>query len=71
MPPDPGKTQLSPTAMTLRDAARLLSKVGGEPVTEEMLQADVDGGAPLNADGTMNVVHYAAWLVRELANANG
>lgn len=71
MPPDPEKMRLSPTAMTLHDAARLLSKVGGEPVTEEMLQADIDAGAPLNADGTINVVHYAAWLVREMAIANG
>ena len=71
MVPDPGKTPLSPTAMSLRDAARLLTKVGGEPITEEMLQSDIDSGSPLNADGTVNLVHYAAWLVRELAANNG
>ena len=30
-----------------------------------MLRADAAAGAPLNADGTLNLVHYAAWLVRE------
>lgn len=70
MSADPEKKPLSPTAMTPRDTARLLSKIGGEVVTEEMLQADIEDGAPLNADGTMNMVHYAAWLVREMAIAN-
>ena len=71
MPPDPGKTSLSPTALSLKDAAKLLTKVGGKPITEEMLQADIDAGAPRNVDGTVNLVHYAAWLVRELAANNG
>lgn len=57
--------KLSPTAMTLANAARLLSAVGGQAVTVEMLQADVAAGAPTNADGTLNLVHYAAWLLRE------
>ena len=41
--------------------------LGGLPVSEEMLRADIDAGAPTNADGTMNLVHYAAWLVREMS----
>jgi len=32
-----------------------------------MIQTDIDDGAPLNADGTLNLVHYAAWLVKEMA----
>jgi hypothetical protein len=35
-----------------------------------MLKADVAAGAPLNADGTLNLVSYAAWLVRGLAEDN-
>jgi len=58
---------LQPTALPLADAARLLSAVGGQAVPVEMLQADVSAGAPTNADGTLNLVHYAAWLVREAA----
>lgn len=60
-------TRLNPGALTLLDAARLLSAAGGQRVSIEMLEADVAAGAPTNADGTLNVVHYAAWLVRQSA----
>jgi len=65
------KTVLSPTALLLDDAARLLTRSGGIPVTREMIQTDIDDGAPLNADGTLNLVHYAAWLVKDMAGAAG
>ena len=35
---------MNPNALTVPQLARLLSKAGGEPVTEEMLQADVGAG---------------------------
>ncbi|MEW6197741.1 MAG: hypothetical protein AB1601_03625 [Planctomycetota bacterium] len=60
--------KLNPTALPVAEAARLLSAVGGQAVTVEMLEADVAAGAPTNADGTLNLVHYAAWLVREMAS---
>jgi hypothetical protein len=56
---------LNPNALSVANAARLLSKVGGERVTEEMIRADLAAGAPKNPDGTVNLVHYAAWLVKE------
>ncbi len=70
MAEDPGKPPLSPTALPLRDAARLLSKTGGQPISTEMLEADIAEGAPTNPDGTINLVHYAAWLVKELASGD-
>jgi hypothetical protein len=63
-----GAGGLNPNALTLANAARLLTKAGGQPVTVEMLAADLVAGAPVNADGTINLVHYAAWIVREMAN---
>jgi hypothetical protein len=65
MPHDRETLSLNPNALTPADAARLLSKVGGQPMRVEMIQADLSTGAPVNADGTINLVHYAAWLVRE------
>ncbi len=62
------KPALNPTALPVADAARLLSAAGGHPVTPEQIRADIDAGAPTNGDGTINLVHYAAWLVREMAN---
>ena len=47
---------LNPNALTPADAARLLAKAGGEPVTEEMIRADLEAGAPANRDGTLNIV---------------
>ena len=61
------RTPLSPTAMTVRDTARLLSRTGGQPISEEMVEADIAVGAPVNPDGTINLVHYAAWLVKQQA----
>jgi len=57
--------RLNPAALSVADAARVLSRVGSTPVTEAMLRADLNAGAPANADGTINLVHYTAWLVKE------
>jgi len=59
--------KLNPAALPLADAARLLSAAGGQRITVDMLEADQVVGAPANADGTLNLVHYAAWLVREMS----
>lgn len=59
-------TQLSPQALRLVDLARILSASGGRPVTIEMLEMDIEDGAPTNPDGTINLVNYAAWLVGEM-----
>ena len=61
---------MDPTAMRIEVAAQILSKAGGRLVTEEMLRNDIDGGAPANADGTLNLVHYAAWLLKEMARGD-
>ncbi len=61
---------LSPSALNLADAAKVLSKLFAKPVTEAMLREDIADGAPTNADDTLNLVHYAAWLMREVAGAD-
>lgn len=61
----PSTPTLNPSALSVPDAAKLLTKVGGERVTPTMIEADREAGAPANADGTLHLVHYAAWLVKE------
>jgi hypothetical protein len=56
---------LNPSALSVADAAKLLSRVGGERVTTAMIEADRVAGAPANPDGTLHLVHYAAWLAKE------
>ncbi len=58
------------TALTLAQAAKILAAAGSRRITEAMVRADIDAGAPTNADGTVNLVHYAAWLVREVAGGD-
>ena len=67
MQPPNGENSLSPTSLPVADAARLLTRAGGQAISVQMIEADLAAGAPANADGTMNLVHYAAWLVREMA----
>ena len=54
------KHQLRPTALTPEDAAQLLTSLGGKTVTVETIRADIDAGAPVNADDTVNLVDYEA-----------
>ena len=61
---------MDPTALRIEDAAQILSKADGRRVTEETLQNNIDDGAPTNADGTLNLVHYAAWLIMEMARGD-
>ena len=57
---------LNPAALAVADAAKLLTKLGGAPVARDMIEADIAAGAPTNADGTLHLVLYAAWLVSRL-----
>jgi len=59
------ENRLDPTALTLEQAAKLLG------VGREMLEADVAARAPANDDGTINLVHYAAWLNRQTQGDDG
>jgi hypothetical protein len=35
-----------------------------------MLRADLAAGAPANPDGTLQLVHYGAWLIREMSTGD-
>jgi len=57
---DDGKGGRNPAALRVEDAAKALG------ISEDMLRADLAAGAPTNADGTVNLVHYAAWLNQQM-----
>jgi hypothetical protein len=61
---------LNPQALSLEDVARILTASGWKPVTVDMVRDDIDDGAPVNPDGTINLVQYAAWIVREMSRAD-
>lgn len=51
-------------ALTREQLVALLTKVGSANYSMEMLDSDIASGMPLNADGTANLIYYAAWLLR-------
>ncbi len=53
------------TEMRISDITAVLRRGGARHLTEERLRGDIEAGAPVNADGTVNLIHYAAWLARE------
>lgn len=62
-PPESGEeSPLNPAAVPVEQLARML----GLPMDD--LCQHVAQGAPTNANGTINVVHYAAWLNAPGAN---
>lgn len=62
----PGSAPINPLSLTVDEAARMLTAAGGKKVTPEMVQADINAGAPTAPGGRINLVHYAAWLIREV-----
>lgn len=54
------------TALSIANAARLLQVAGAPGADESSLREHLARGAPANADGTINLVHFAAWLAKEL-----
>ncbi|MGV3483355.1 MAG: hypothetical protein ACO1RT_02925 [Planctomycetaceae bacterium] len=57
---------VDPARLSIEQAAKLLSAAYRERIEAAAVQVDVDAGAPTNADGTINLVHYAAWQAKEL-----
>lgn len=57
---------VNPLSLTVEELARLLSAAGGRKVGPEQVQSDIDAGAPALPGGRVNLVHYAAWLMREV-----
>jgi hypothetical protein len=48
--------------MTVEELAEELREAGAEHATPEAIRADIAAGAPVNEDGTLDPVAYAAWL---------
>ena len=62
--------QLNPLALSAENLVTLLQKAGYRAMTLDLLQEDIDGGVPVNADGTISLVKYMAWIIREV-HSNG
>ncbi len=67
---DEARSRLDPASLSVADLAVLLTKAGGVRIDAEQVRADIEAGAPTSADGTINQMHYAAWLAQAIATSN-
>lgn len=61
---------LDPNRLTPEQAAKLLSAAAKIRIPVEQIAEDLEIGAPRNADGTISLVHYAAWMVKEMGRGD-
>jgi hypothetical protein len=61
---------IDPNRLSVEQLVKLLSAAYRERVDAEKVQQDLETGAPANPDGTINLVHYAAWLVKEMGRGD-
>lgn len=62
--PAPGPQAVDPAALTVEQVARMLQ------VPPEKVRQHIADGAPTDAAGRINLVHYAAWLNREMTKTD-
>ena len=58
--------RIDPNRLTIEQAAKLLSAAAKVRVPPEQIAADLEAGAPRNDDGTISLVRYAAWILKEM-----
>ncbi|MFO0915243.1 MAG: hypothetical protein U0795_19935 [Pirellulales bacterium] len=68
MSEEPGT--LDPNRLSAAQLAKLLSAAARVRIPPEQIQEDVEDGAPQNADGTLSLVQYTAWLVKEMGRGD-
>jgi hypothetical protein len=57
--------------LSIERLVALLHAAGSTTATEDIIRADIAAGAPINEDGTVNLITYGAWLIRELGIREG
>lgn len=62
---------LDPSAIAVDKMAELLTRLAGVEVTAAMIEADIAEGAPVNDDGSIHLVNFAAWLLARGAKRGG
>ena len=58
------------TAVPAATFLQLLQAAGSKHLTKQAIEHDRAAGAPIAADGTIDLLAYSAWLVKELADGH-
>ena len=54
--------------ITKENFVTAMRRSGSRTITLERLEADIASGAPVNADGTVDILKYIAWIAKELGD---
>ena len=54
--------------ITKENFVTTMRRSGSRTLTLERLEADIAAGAPVNADGTVNILKYIAWVAKEMGD---
>ena len=60
----------NPTALPKDVLVKALKVAGSRTMSDEALDADIAAGAPVNENGTINIVEYAAWILKGQLNGD-
>ncbi len=61
---------VDPTRLSAEQLAKLLSAACGKQIDSATIESDVDSGAPVNSDRTINLARYTAWQIKEMGRGN-
>ena len=67
---DENVPRFDPHHLTKDQVVSVLTRSGSRTMTMERLEADLASGAPLNEDGTVDIVAYAAWILKGKLNGD-
>lgn len=54
---------LNMTSLKPTELAKILSNLLSKNVAVTHIKKDIEEGAPINDDGSLNLIHYTAWLL--------
>ena len=57
------RARADPRRLTVADLVTALKAAGSRTISEETVAADIAQGAPANADGTVDMIAYGAWIL--------
>ena len=60
--------QVNPAALTVEQVSQLLSAAGAKRADIETIRRHIAAGVPVSVEGKVNLVHYMAWLMREVSH---
>jgi hypothetical protein len=60
---------INPAALTVEQVSQLLIAAGSKHANVETIRRHIESGAPVSSEGKINLLHYTAWLVREVSHA--